>query len=109
VQGETMNRKDFDKLNGDQRDLVLDEIIDLYNLIENYPVNFNSLLIFTKWVSVLGMFDEELEDFLTGIYPYYKMESGKYDIEKLYYLSTYALNFINTSHKYVKSEYLKGL
>ena len=53
------------------------------DIVDKYPITVEDVETFAKWVSGLGKFGKELEDFLNGIHPINK----QFSTEELYRLS----------------------
>ena len=64
-----MDIKQFNQLKNEDRQYVLDEMCELYSLIEKYPTNIEDLRIFIKWNQYIGNHGNKLYEFLNGIIP----------------------------------------
>jgi len=65
------------------------------DIINQYPITIEDVEVFAKWVSGLGKFGKELEDFLNGIHPINK----QFSTEELYELSCKSTDFVNYWNK----------
>ena len=67
------------------------------DIVDKYPITIEDVEVFAKWVSMLGKFGKELEEFLNGIYPINK----QFSTEELYELSCKSTEFVNHWNKII--------
>jgi hypothetical protein len=89
-----MNIKQFQKLDKNIKQQMLDEMCELYTIIEEHPVTIQDLKTFAKWQEEAGIiFNDNLKNFLIGIFPKSNLNNGL-SKESLIHLSNIALNYV---------------
>ena len=103
-----MNKDEFNKLPQEDQDAVFDEMCELYELVENNPIGYKELKIFTEWASWMGCFGEDLEKRLNGFYPDKWLNDGR-NINEVLLASSEAVRFVKLWFKIVQDEYFKQI
>lgn len=87
---EELNNYDLEAKN-----LILNDMCKLYTLVTDYPTSIEDLQNLTQWQAHMGKFNNNLLDFLIGIYPPFKdVINDKRNINEIKKLSDSALKFV---------------
>lgn len=92
---------DLEKFNSyceKDKNIILEEMFELYSLVTNYPTSVEDLKTFTEWQLPMGKFGKDMKDLLYGVYPseYERYtDYTKEDIAKLSNKATYFVRYWN--------------
>ncbi len=96
-----MNLERFNSYCEEDKNMILEDMFELYSLVTDYPTSVEDLRVFVEWQMPLGKFGEDMKDLLYGVYP---SERCNYTKEEIIQLSDNALKFVNFWNKYVNNK-----
>lgn len=102
-----MTKEQFNLLSDEAKNQVFEEMCELFSLIENYPISYAELEIFTKWHRSKGRFGEELKKLLIGICPSDEIEYARNQsqLEELLKLSDDVLYLVSFWNRVLRNEW----
>ncbi len=103
-----MNKAEFYSLNEKERNIVLDDALELLTLVERNPVGVEEMRIFAEWQ--FPKWGNDLKSFLTGLYPWYEFNQAKTNTERENVLqkSNTALSLVRFWNKAVNNRVENG-
>jgi hypothetical protein len=101
-----MNKERFNELCEEDKELVFNEMCELYSLIENYPINIDDLKIFTEWHQHIRRWGKQLYNLLIGMYPYPELNKNpnKEKLEELLKYSNNVVDLVNFWNRQIKAK-----
>ena len=101
-----MDKKEFENLGVQDKEIIFNEMLELVTLIYENPVSIEELKIFTEWHKYIAKFSNDLYRFLIGVYPYPELnkQPSKEVLTELLKCSNEALKLVSFWNNQIKKQ-----